>query len=174
MRLPGRWQLFLPVALSLGIFFSGASFCQAAPENPKPAPKPSPPPEAKSSEAQERSVKKDLESASLVQRIRALTPEQRARLIENIKAWEQLTPELKEALVAREKAIRKSLSEEIQQALEGTQFSAEQRELFEKRYKEERRKLEATLKAEMETRRKAALEEIVSRLKQTVVKPDAP
>ncbi len=133
------------------------------------------PPAAPPTPSAERAGRKDQDSLSLLQRIRALTPEQRTRLIENIRTWEQLNPELKEALVAREKAIRKSLLEEMHQALEGSQLTAEQRDLFEKRYKDERRKLEASLKAEMESRRKAALEEMTSRLKKEVLeKPSQP
>jgi hypothetical protein len=104
----------------------------------------------------------------LLQLIRSLTPEQKAKLMESIKTWQQLGPELKSALRARDKAIRKSLNEEVQAALEGSSFNKEQRELFEKRYKEERKKLETSLRTEFEVRRKAALEELVNSLKKSV------
>jgi hypothetical protein len=104
----------------------------------------------------------------LLQLIRALTPEQKSKLIESIKTWQQLGPELKTALRARDKAIRKSLTDEVQAALEGTSFNKEQRELFEKRYKEERKKLDSSLRIEFEVRRKAALEDLVRSLKTSV------
>lgn len=110
----------------------------------------------------------------LVQLIRALTPEQKAKLMESIKTWQQLGPELKTALRARDHAIRKSLSEEVQAALEGSSFSKEQRETFEKRYKEERKKLESSLRAEFEARRKGALEDLVNSLKKSVAQGDVP
>lgn len=140
----------------------------AAEDSPAPTPKPA---ETKPAEAPEKSTRK--EQDPLVQLIRALTPEQKARLMENIRAWQQLAPDIKQALRARDKALRKVVADEVQAALEGTQLTQEQRELFEQRYREERRKLEATLKTEMEARRKAALEEMIARLKQSVSTPAA-
>jgi hypothetical protein len=105
----------------------------------------------------------------LLQLIRALTPEQKAKLMESIRTWQQLGPELKTALRARDKAIRKSLNDEVQSALEGSTLTKEQRELFEKRYREERKKLETSLRTEFEVRRKTALEDLVNSLKKSVV-----
>jgi hypothetical protein len=105
----------------------------------------------------------------LLQLIRSLTPEQKTRLMESIKTWEQLGPELKAALRARESAIRKSLNEEVHAALEGSSLTKEQREIFEKRYREEKRKLESSLRAEFEARRKASLEELVGSLKKSIL-----
>jgi hypothetical protein len=101
----------------------------------------------------------------LLQLIRALTPEQKAKLMESIKTWQHLGPELKTALRARDKALRKTLNDEVQAALEGSSFTQEQRDFFEKRYREERKKLETSLRSEFETRRKAALEDLVTSLK---------
>lgn len=89
--------------------------------------------------------------------------------MESIKTWEQLGPELKAALRARENAIRKSLNEEVHAALEGSSLTKEQREIFEKRYREEKRKLESSLRAEFEARRKASLEELVGSLKKSIL-----
>ncbi len=89
--------------------------------------------------------------------------------MESIKTWQQLGPELKTALRARENAIRKSINEEVQAALEGSSLTKEQRDVFEKKYKEERKKLETSLRAEFDTRRKAALEELVAALKKSIL-----
>jgi hypothetical protein len=105
----------------------------------------------------------------LLQLIKALTPEQKSRLMESIKTWQQLGPELKTALRARDKAIRKTLNDEVQAALEGSSFTKEQCELFEKRYREERKKLETSLRTEFEARRKGALDELVNSLKKSVL-----
>jgi hypothetical protein len=104
----------------------------------------------------------------LLQLIRALTPEQKAKLMESIKTWQQLGPELKTALRARDKALRKTVNDDVQAALEGASFTKEQQELFEKRYREERKKLETSLRTEFEARRKAALEELIASLKKSV------
>jgi len=108
----------------------------------------------------------------LLQLIRALTPEQKSKLMESIKTWQQLGPELKTALRARDKAVRKTLNDEVQAALEGSSFTKEQRDLFEKRYREERKKLETSLRSEFEARRKGALDELVNALKKSVVQGD--
>ncbi len=105
----------------------------------------------------------------LLQLIRGLTPEQKSKLMESIKTWQQLGPELKASLRARDKAIRKTLNEELQAALEGSSFTKEQRDLFEKRYREERKKLESSLRAEFEARRKGSLDELVNSLKKSVL-----
>lgn len=111
------------------------------------------------------------EADPLVQLIRSMTPEQKNHLIENIKAWEQLTPELKQALRAREKSLRKNISDEVEEALQESNLSPEQKDLFEKRYKEERKKLDLALRMELDARRKESLSEIVTRLKQEVAAP---
>lgn len=104
----------------------------------------------------------------LLQLLRALTPEQKAKLMESIKTWQQLGPELKTALRARDKALRKTVNDDLQAALEGASFTKEQEEFFEKRYREERKKLETSLRTEFESRRRAALEELVTSLKKSV------
>jgi hypothetical protein len=110
----------------------------------------------------------------LVQLVRSLTPEQKARLIESIKTWQELTPEVKQALRARETTLKKNISEEMDAALEGADFSPEKRALFEKRYKEERRKLDQSLRTEFEARRKGALQEIMAKIKTELSQPVAP
>lgn len=111
------------------------------------------------------------EGDPLVQLIRSMTPEQKSHLIENIKAWEQLSPELRQALRAREKSLRKNIADEVEEALQGSSLSTEQKDLFEKRYKEERKKLDIALRMELDSRRKESLTEIVTRLKQEVAAP---
>ena len=123
------------------------------------APKPQPP-AATSAPAASRK-----EPDPLVQLVRSLTPEQKTRLIESIKTWQELTPEVKQALRTRETTLKKALTDEIDTALEGTEISQEQKAVFEKRYKEERRKLDQSLRAELDTRRKAALQEIIGKIK---------
>ena len=105
------------------------------------------------------------ETDPLVQLVRSLTPEQKTRLIESIKTWQELTPEVKQALRARETTLKKSITDEIDAALGGTEISQEQKALFEKRYKEERRTLDQSLRAELDLRRKAGLQDIIAKIK---------
>lgn len=111
------------------------------------------------------------ETDPLIQLVRSLTPEQKTRLIESIKTWQELTPEVKQALRARETTLKKSLTDEIDAALEGVQISQEQRAMFGKRYKEERRNLDQSLRSEVDARRKAGLQEIVAKIKAELALP---
>ena len=61
--------------------------------------------------------------------------------------------------------------DEVDAALGDTPLSAEQRTAFEERYRDERRKIDLGLRAELESRRKAALDEVVQRLKKTLTAP---
>ena len=105
------------------------------------------------------------ETDPLVQLVRSLTPEQKTRLIESIKTWQELTPEVKQALRARDTTLKKSITDEIDAALVGTEISQEQKAIFEKRYREERRNLDQSLRAEVDARRKAALQDIIAKIK---------
>jgi hypothetical protein len=137
-------------------------------DKPAETPQEKAPPDSTQPRGQNAKGNAKKEADPLVQLIRSMTPEQKNHLIENIKAWEQLTPELKQALRAREKSLRKNISDEVDEAVQGAGLSAEQKELFEKRYKEERKKLELALRMELDSRRKESLQEIITRLKQEV------
>jgi hypothetical protein len=99
--------------------------------------------------------------------LEALTPEQRRRFQENFARWADLPPEEKKALRNREELRKKFMEREIDAALResGLQLSAEQRELFIKRYAEERRKVEEQLRKEMAEKRKPLVRELLGRLK---------
>lgn len=107
---------------------------------------------------------KNEEAESLKKAIRALSPEQKQRMAENLKAWKQLTAEQKEALRQREQLQRKQASDEVANVT--AELPPAQRDLFLQRYQEERRKLQASLRQEMEARRKAELTDLLHRLKQ--------
>ena len=97
----------------------------------------------------------------------ALTPEQRKRFQENIVRWANLPPEQKKALREREEERKKFMQQEVDVAIQdsGLQLDGGQRELFIKRYGEERRKIEEQLRKEANEKRKPLVHEMVSRLK---------
>ena len=97
----------------------------------------------------------------------ALTPQQRQRFAENFRRWATLPPQEREALADRETLRRQKRLEEIETAMKKAdlQLRGERRTQFARRYTEERRKLEETLRQEMEARRGPALDEIIARLK---------
>lgn len=104
------------------------------------------------------------ETESLKKAVKSLSPDQKQRLTENIKAWKQLTPEQRETLKLREETLRKQASEEVAAAVK--ELPEGEREAFIRRYMEERRKLQLTLRQEMEAKRKAGLADVIQRLKQ--------
>ena len=107
---------------------------------------------------------KNEEAESLKKAVRALSPEQKQKLTENLKTWKQLNPEQKETLKQREALLRKQASEEV--ATVTAELPENQREAFLQRYQEERRKLQASLRQEMEARKKAGLSDLLQSLKQ--------
>jgi len=100
--------------------------------------------------------------------LEALTPEQRQRFVENLKRWNNLSPEEKKALADREGVRRKKIAEEIDLAINdaGLNLEGDRRALFARRYVEERRKVEEQLRKEMEEKRQPMVKEFVARLKE--------
>ena len=99
--------------------------------------------------------------------IEALTPEQRKRFQENFQRWSNLPPEEKKALADREIFRRKKIAEESDAALKeaGLELDPERRELFARRYGEERHKIEEQLHRELDDKRRPLLKEVIARLK---------
>jgi DNA-directed RNA polymerase specialized sigma24 family protein len=94
--------------------------------------------------------------------LETLTPEQKQRLEDNMKAWKQLTPEQRQSLREKDGLVRKKFLEEAIEA--SASLPEERREAFQKQYVEERRKLEASLRQDLEARRKHGIEEILRKL----------
>ena len=99
--------------------------------------------------------------------VEALTPEQRKRFQENFLRWSNLSPEEKKSLADRETFRRKRIAEDIDAALKeaGLELDADRRELFARRYGEERHKIEEQLRKELDEKRRPLLKEMIARLK---------
>ena len=117
---------------------------------------------------------KAAEQEHLLRTIRALPREKKKQLLENLKAWQMLSDEQKQALRDRDVQLRTRASEEAAAAIADANLSPEQADLFQKRYVEERRKVEASLKHELELRRKSEIEGITRRLRQEIQSPEPP
>jgi hypothetical protein len=106
----------------------------------------------------------------------ALTPQQRKRFQENFMRWSNLAPEEKKALRDREEARKKLVAQEIDTALKdsGMELDPERRELFAKRYGEERRKIEEQLRKEAAEKRRPLVRDMVARLKEEFATPATP
>ena len=99
--------------------------------------------------------------------LEALTPEQRKRFQENFQRWSNLSPEEKKSLADRETFRRKKIGEEIDAALKdsGLELDTERRELFARRYGEERHRIEEQLHKELDEKRQPLLKEVIAKLK---------
>lgn len=97
----------------------------------------------------------------------ALTPEQRKRFQENFLRWANLPPEEKKALREREEMRKSFMAQEVEAAMKetGLQFEGERREMFIKRYGDERRKIEEQLRKETSEKRKPLVRDLIGRLK---------
>jgi hypothetical protein len=115
---------------------------------------------------------KGAEQEHLLRTIRTLTPEKRKQLLENLKTWQTLSDDQKQALRDRDGQLRKRATEEASALIADSDLSQEQIEQFHKRYMEERRKLDTSLKQELELRRKTKLEEIAQRLRKEIQSAD--
>ena len=115
---------------------------------------------------------KGSEQEHLLRTIRTLPPEKKKQLLENLKAWQTLSDDQKQTLRDRDGQLRKRAAEEASALIADSNLSPEQTEQFQKRYIEERRKVDTSLKQELELRRKTELEEIAQRLRKEVQSPE--
>jgi hypothetical protein len=99
--------------------------------------------------------------------LNALNPEQLKRFQQNFHRWSNLSPEEKKLLRDRESFQRQKMAEETQAALASTGLTLDEdaKIRFFKRYSEERRKIEESLRSEIEKLRKPQVEAALSRLK---------
>jgi uncharacterized membrane protein len=99
--------------------------------------------------------------------LEALSPEQREQFRQNFARWISLTADDKKSLRDLQETRRKHMQEEIEEAIvqSGLQLDPERRQMFVKRYSEERKKIEEALRKETEEKRGPRLEELRNRLK---------
>lgn len=165
----GEMRLFLPALVLLAAALPVAT-AQTASEAPS-----SPPPKrprwfggGRGDLRQPEGGGPDAEKFENVRKaVEALTPEQRKRFQENFLRWSNLSPEEKKSLADREIFRRKKVAEEIDAALQeaGLELDAQRRELFARRYGEERHRVEEQLHKELDEKRRPLLKEIVAKLK---------
>jgi hypothetical protein len=140
----------------------------AAPATPPATPEEPPKKAPKLSRAVDNPVFDDVKKA-----LNALTPAQRKRFQENFIRWANLPPDEKKALRDREEQRKALVAQEVDAAIKesGLELDSERRDLFAKRYSEERRKIEEQLRKEAAEKRKPMVHEMVARLKQEFAAP---
>ena len=104
---------------------------------------------------------------ALRDRWREMSPDQRQRIRTNAARWLQLPPEERQELRYREGLRRERIRREAEAALQnsGLQLEAERREMYERRYLEERKRIDRQLRQELQERRQRELAPVVEQLK---------
>ncbi len=109
------------------------------------------------------------------QRWREMSPDDRQRLRSNAARWLQMPPEERRQLRLREGMRRQQIRQEAQTALQnsGLQLEAEKREMYERRYIQERRRIERAIRQEMEEKRQRELAPVMENLKKEFAQPQS-
>lgn len=101
------------------------------------------------------------------ERWRQMQPDERQRFRSNAERWLRMPPEQQRMLRERDEIRRQRAQREADAALRqsGLQLEAERREQYERRYLQERRRIDQTLRQELEERRQRELAPVMERLK---------
>jgi hypothetical protein len=101
------------------------------------------------------------------QRFMAMPPQDRQIFQRNAERWMQMGPEERMIMREREKIYRAQVNRDIDAALRasGLHLEGERRAQFEQRYMQERRRIEHSLRQEVESRRQQQLPALQDRLK---------
>ncbi|MBA2742906.1 MAG: hypothetical protein H0U43_01075 [Chthoniobacterales bacterium] len=96
-----------------------------------------------------------------------MPPDERQRFRSNAERWVQMAPEQRRQLRDREAQRRERIQRDTDAALRqsGLELEAERRAQFERRYIQERRRIEQQLRQEIEERRRRELAPVVEQLK---------
>ena len=97
----------------------------------------------------------------------SLPPADRQIFRRNAERWMQMSPEERQIMRQRENIRREQIRRETEQALRnsGLLLDQQKRDLFESRYMQERRKMEQTLRQQIETERQQQLPALIQQLK---------
>jgi len=96
-----------------------------------------------------------------------MSPDDRQRFRSNAERWLRMAPEEQRALRNQESLRRQRIRREADAAIEqsGLHLEAEKRELYERRYLQERRRIERGLRQELEEKRRRELAPVMENLK---------
>ena len=151
-----RQRIFIALAACAGLWFSAAesAFAQGAP----------PPPRGPNGGGHFGRTNRAFGPAR--QRWREMSPEDRMRFRSNAERWLRMNPEQQRMLRDQENLRRQRIAREAEAALQqsGVQLEAEKREQYERRYLQERRRIERGLRQELEEKRQRELAPVVEGL----------
>ena len=103
----------------------------------------------------------------------AMPPEDRQVFRRNAERWIQMGPEERKIMREREKTYRERVQREVDTALRdsGLRLEGEKRAQFEQRYLQERRRIEHSLRQEIDSKRQEQLPALQERLKREFQEP---
>ena len=104
---------------------------------------------------------------SIRERWQALPPEARQNFQRNAERWMRMSPEEQNVMRERENLRREKIQRETEAALResGLHLNPQERAQFESRYMQERRKVEQTLRHQIEAERQKELPALIQQLK---------
>ncbi|PYK13719.1 MAG: hypothetical protein DME65_00920 [Verrucomicrobia bacterium] len=104
---------------------------------------------------------------NIQERWRAMPPGARQNFQRNAERWLRMTPEERNVMRQRENLRRETIRRETEAALRdsGLHLSPQERAQFESRYIQERRKVEQTLRQQIESERQQQLPALIQQLK---------
>jgi hypothetical protein len=96
-----------------------------------------------------------------------LPPEARKKFRENFHRWKEMRPEDRDELRHQELRRKERIAREIEETIKkaGLHLNPDQREVFALRYAQERRRIEESLRREIEEKRRPMVQEMMERLK---------
>src|SRR5437867_11871107 len=105
--------------------------------------------------------------SSIRERWMALPPEARQNFRRNAERWMRMSPEERNVMRQRENLRRETIKRETEAALRdsGLHLNPQERAQFESRYMQERRKVEQSLRQQIEAERQKELQALIQQLK---------
>lgn len=108
-----------------------------------------------------------LSGQSVRDRWLAMPPDARQNFQHNAELWMQMTPDQRNIMRQRENVRRQIMTRDADAAVRdsGLQLNPQERARFESRYIQERRKVEQTLRQQIETERQKEIPELIQQLR---------
>jgi hypothetical protein len=113
---------------------------------------------------------------SVRERWLAMPPDARQNFQRNAQIWNQMSPEQRNVMRQREIMRRQIITREADAAVRdsGLQLNPQERARFESRYIQERRKVEQTLRQQIETERQKEIPALIQQLRKEFQLDEAP
>ena len=155
------------LVVALSIFVLSCAAAQAQPQSHRAVSRPMPGPPHGPPAGQGAGSARGPAGQSSRERWLAMPPEARQNFRRNAERWMQMSPEERNMMRQRENLRRQTIQRETEAALResGLRLNPQERAQFESRYMQERRKVEQTLRQQIEAERQKELPALIQQLK---------